>query len=78
MSTNDPHELRGSRRSRRRGASRRSRRPVTGGVHQAATGEITVIVGGDEAVFEAHWALFEAMGGRSSTSGRWAAPRRSS
>ena len=38
--------------------------PVTGGVHLAATGEITVIVGGDEAVVEAHTPLFEAMGRR--------------
>ena len=38
--------------------------PVTGGVHLAATGEITVIVGGDESVAEAHMPLFEAMGGR--------------
>lgn len=38
--------------------------PVTGGVHLAATGEITVIVGGDEAVAGRCRALFEAMGGR--------------
>ena len=38
--------------------------PVTGGVHLAATAEITVIVGGDEAVAQAHMPLFEAMGGR--------------
>jgi 3-hydroxyisobutyrate dehydrogenase len=36
--------------------------PVTGGVHLAASGEITVIVGGDAAVFEAHKPAFEAMG----------------
>lgn len=37
--------------------------PVTGGVHRAASGEITVLVGGPEAVFEAHRPAFEAMGG---------------
>jgi 3-hydroxyisobutyrate dehydrogenase len=36
--------------------------PVTGGVHKAATGEITVLVGGDEAVFERHRHLLAAMG----------------
>ncbi len=38
--------------------------PVTGGVHLAATGELTVIVGGDPAVAEAHMQLFRAMGRR--------------
>jgi 3-hydroxyisobutyrate dehydrogenase len=38
--------------------------PVTGGVHLAATGEITVIVGGDDAVVDACRPLLEAMGGR--------------
>ena len=28
--------------------------PVTGGVHKAATGEITVLVGGDKAVYDDH------------------------
>ncbi len=37
--------------------------PVTGGVHRAATGEITVLVGGEEAVFLAHKPLLEAVGG---------------
>ena len=37
--------------------------PVTGGVHKAAAGEITVIVGGEEAVVERHRAALEAMGG---------------
>ena len=36
--------------------------PVTGGVHLAATGQITVIVGGDSQVFEKHRPAFEAMG----------------
>jgi 3-hydroxyisobutyrate dehydrogenase len=37
--------------------------PVTGGVHRAAAGEITVLVGGDRAVYEQHLPAFEAMGG---------------
>ncbi|MFO1039258.1 MAG: NAD(P)-dependent oxidoreductase [Geminicoccaceae bacterium] len=37
--------------------------PVTGGVHKAASGEITVLVGGDEALFEQHRPALEAMGG---------------
>ena len=37
--------------------------PVTGGVHLAATGEITVLVGGDDALFRAHEPAFRAMGG---------------
>ncbi|MCG8691365.1 MAG: NAD(P)-dependent oxidoreductase [Minwuiales bacterium] len=37
--------------------------PVTGGVHRAAAGEITVLVGGDKAVFETHLPALKAMGG---------------
>ena len=62
MSTNDAHEL-------ERLAALLAERgiatlecPVTGGVHKAAAGEITVIAGGDEAVFAAHRALLEAIG----------------
>jgi 3-hydroxyisobutyrate dehydrogenase len=36
--------------------------PVTGGVHKAAEGDITVLVGGDEAVFERHRHLLDAIG----------------
>ena len=36
--------------------------PVTGGVHKAAEGEITVLIGGDEAVYERHKHLLEAVG----------------
>ena len=49
--------------------------PVTGGVHLAATGEITVIVGGDAELFERHRAAFAAMGRRIFTSARSARPR---
>jgi 3-hydroxyisobutyrate dehydrogenase len=37
--------------------------PVTGGVHRAAEGEITVLVGGDKALFETHKLALQAMGG---------------
>ncbi len=37
--------------------------PVTGGVHKAASGDITVLVGGEKAVFEAHLPVFRAIGG---------------
>ncbi len=36
--------------------------PVTGGVHKAAHGDITVLVGGDEQVFGRHRHLLEAIG----------------
>jgi len=36
--------------------------PVTGGVHKAAAGEITVIVGGEASVFERHRPALAAMG----------------
>jgi 3-hydroxyisobutyrate dehydrogenase len=38
--------------------------PVTGGVHLAATGEITVLVGGDAEVYAAHAPVFAAIGGK--------------
>ena len=38
--------------------------PVTGGVHRAAAGDITVLVGGTQQVFEAHAPALRAMGGR--------------
>ena len=37
--------------------------PVTGGVHKAAEGEITVLVGGDKTVYDSHLPAFETMGG---------------
>ena len=36
--------------------------PVTGGVHKAAAGEITVLVGGDPELYERHLPLLRAMG----------------
>ncbi len=38
--------------------------PVTGGVHLAASGEITVLVGGDEALVREHRPALETIGGR--------------
>jgi 3-hydroxyisobutyrate dehydrogenase-like beta-hydroxyacid dehydrogenase len=38
--------------------------PVTGGVHRAEAGDITVLVGGPQQLFEAHAAALRAMGGR--------------
>jgi 3-hydroxyisobutyrate dehydrogenase len=38
--------------------------PVTGGVHRAEAGEITVLVGGKQQVFERHRGALEAMGGQ--------------
>ncbi len=38
--------------------------PVTGGVHRAEAGEITVLVGGTQQVFERHRPALEAMGGQ--------------
>jgi 3-hydroxyisobutyrate dehydrogenase len=64
MSTSDKHEIR---RLAALGAERginTLEAPVTGGVHLAATGEITVIVGGDATVADAHLPLFRAMGRR--------------
>jgi 3-hydroxyisobutyrate dehydrogenase len=36
--------------------------PVTGGVHKAAEGDITVLVGGDQAIFQRHRHLLNAVG----------------
>jgi 3-hydroxyisobutyrate dehydrogenase len=38
--------------------------PVTGGVHLAASGELTVIAGGDRVLFDRHRDVLEAMGRR--------------
>jgi len=37
--------------------------PVTGGVHRAESGQITILIGGEETVFARHRPAFEAMGG---------------
>jgi 3-hydroxyisobutyrate dehydrogenase len=38
--------------------------PVTGGVHLAAQGKVTVLAGGDKALFDLHRAALEAMGNK--------------
>lgn len=63
-STNDRHELlRLAERAAESGVSTLEA-PVTGGVHLAASGEITVIVGGDDDVVAAQLPLLSAMGRR--------------
>jgi 3-hydroxyisobutyrate dehydrogenase len=62
MSTNDRTEiLRIAGLAERRGIATLEA-PVTGGVHLAAAGLITVLVGGPVDVFESHRPLFEAVG----------------
>jgi 3-hydroxyisobutyrate dehydrogenase len=63
MSTNGPEEVRAfAIRAAEHGVAMLEA-PVTGGVHRAAAGEITVLVGGDGALFGAHRAALRAMGG---------------
>ena len=63
MSTNDGSELqRLAALAAERGVATLES-PVTGGVHRAAAGMITVLVGGDETVYRRHLPAFEAMGG---------------
>jgi 3-hydroxyisobutyrate dehydrogenase len=38
--------------------------PVTGGVHRAEAGEITVLVGGAQQIFEVHRSALQSMGGK--------------
>lgn len=64
MSTNDAHEIQ---RLAALGAERgveTLESPVTGGVHRAAAGMITVLVGGKPEVYERHTPAFAAMGGK--------------
>lgn len=64
MSTTDKHDLlRLAALGEERGVETLEA-PVTGGVHLAATGDLTVIVGGDPGVAERHRPLLEAMGRR--------------
>jgi 3-hydroxyisobutyrate dehydrogenase len=62
MSTNDLHELRRLAGIAARQGVATLEAPVTGGVHKAAHGDITVIAGGEAEVFAAHRAQLEAMG----------------
>lgn len=63
MSTNDAEEV------QRLGALARDKgaevleAPITGGCHRAESGEITILVGGEEATFQRILPVLEAMGG---------------
>jgi 3-hydroxyisobutyrate dehydrogenase len=64
MSTNDFAEVEAlAARAGERGISTLAC-PVTGGVHRAEAGDITVLVGGEQPVFALHEAALKAMGGR--------------
>ena len=63
MSTNGPEEIRRFAALAAEHGIATLEAPVTGGVHRAAAGEITVLVGGDEALFRAHEPALRAMGG---------------
>jgi 3-hydroxyisobutyrate dehydrogenase len=63
MSTNDPHELTHLAALARARGIGCLEAPVTGGVHKAAAGAITVLVGGERAAYERHLGAFAAIGG---------------
>jgi len=64
MSTNDFAEIEAlAERAREHGIATLAC-PVTGGVHRAETGDITVFVGGAQPVFALHEPALKAMGGR--------------
>ncbi len=63
MSTNDPDAIKALAVRAEHQGIKTLEAPVTGGVHRAASGEITVLVGGDEALYQTHHPLFAAMGG---------------
>ncbi len=64
MSTNDAHEIQRLAAMGAQCGIETLESPVTGGVHRAAAGMVTVLVGGRPAVYEAHRDVFDAMGGR--------------
>ncbi|MBE0527912.1 MAG: NAD(P)-dependent oxidoreductase, partial [Thermoleophilia bacterium] len=64
MSTNDAHELQRLSLLAAAKGIETLEAPVTGGVHRAEAGMITVLVGGKPEVFEKHRPAFDAMGGR--------------
>ncbi len=63
MSTNDRHEITRIAALAEETHVSTLEAPVTGGIHRAAAGEITVLVGGSEALYRTHLPAFEAMGG---------------
>ena len=64
MSTNDRLEIEAIAALAARKGVATLEAPVTGGVHRAASGKITVLVGGEAATFEAHRSALQAMGGQ--------------
>jgi len=64
MSTNDRHEIEAIAALAAKQGIATLEAPVTGGVHRAASGEITVLVGGEAVIFEAHRPALQAMGGQ--------------
>jgi 3-hydroxyisobutyrate dehydrogenase len=64
MSTNDAHEIQRLAEMAAERGIETLESPVTGGVHRAAAGMITVLVGGKPEVYEKHRPAFDAMGGR--------------
>ncbi len=63
MSTNDRDEILALAEIARGKGIATLEAPVTGGVHKAEEGAITVLVGGDALLYETHRPAFEAMGG---------------
>jgi 3-hydroxyisobutyrate dehydrogenase len=64
MSTNDPEVVERLAAMAEKKGIASLEAPVTGGVHLAASGQITVLVGGSECVFQQHRPAFAAMGGQ--------------
>ena len=75
MSTNDAHELQRLSSLAAAKGIETLEAPVTGGVHRAAAGMITVLVGGKPEVYEKHRAPSTPWAGACSTSASWARPR---
>jgi 3-hydroxyisobutyrate dehydrogenase len=63
-STNDPRELQRLAGQAATAGVSCLEAPVTGGVHLAESGEITVLVGGATDLFECHLPAFDAIGGK--------------
>jgi len=61
-STNDPRELQRLAALAEGAGVHCLEAPVTGGVHLAASGRITVLVGGEEEIYSAHLPTFEVIG----------------
>ncbi len=64
MSTNDLHELQRLAALAAEKGVDTLEAPVTGGCHNASSGTITILVGGEDAAFERRRDIFEAVGGR--------------